>query len=291
VSVWSWAVVVLLACLLAPPSAGAAVLLVQPQTLEPGQPALVRVCRTGKTSHARLSFAGREWRLWRGSDGCLYGVLPVDLGVRPGHYLLRIKDGSRQLAAARLAVRARDYGVRRITVDPKFMELTPEQLAWYKRDVAAIKAAYARTAAQRLWRGGFRRPLGGKVVGPFGRRSLINGQERSPHGGVDLRAKKGEPIRAVAAGRVVMLRDTFFGGKMIILDHGQALYSRYLHLSAALVRPGQKVARGQVIGRVGATGRVTGPHLHFDVRFGGARVDPLGWIKLSGRLAEMLGDK
>lgn len=285
------AILICLAVLLACLPASAAMVQVSPTSLRTGQPALVRVCQVGRAQQGSMSLAGRSWSLWRGRDGCLCGLLPVDLGVRPGTYVLRVQSGGRQLAAARLTIGPHDYGVRRITVDPKFMELTPKQLAWYKSDVAAIKAAYAKTAARRLWRGGFLRPTTSKVVGPFGRRSVINGQERSPHSGVDLRGKKGDPVRAAAAGRVVLVRDTYFGGKLIILDHGQTLFTRYLHLSSAEVQPEQMVRRGQVIGRIGATGRVTGPHLHFDLRQGGARVDPLAWIKMSGRLAGLLGDK
>jgi murein DD-endopeptidase MepM/ murein hydrolase activator NlpD len=134
------------------------------------------------------------------------------------------------------------------------------------------------------------RPVPGKVVGPFGRRSVINGQPRRHHGGVDFRAATGQPIHAAARGRVALVDDTFFGGIVVLLDHGWGLISGYRHLCQALVRPGQKVARGDVIAKAGASGRVTGPHLHFDVTLGGSRVDPLAWIEASRKLARSSGE-
>lgn len=281
----------LLAALFVASLAQAAVIQVEPLPLAPGQAAIVSVCHDGELKQAFLDFMGKKSALIKGPGNCLYGVVAVDLGTKPGVYTLRVIYAKTQASAARMEVGKRDYGVRRITVAKKFMSLTPKQLAWYKEDKAAINAAYRHTADDRLWTGGFVRPLNSKVVGPFGRRSVINGQERSPHGGVDMRGAKGDPIRASADGRVAMVRKTYFGGLMVILDHGQGIMSRYLHLSRAQVKAGRMVRRGQVIGLVGASGRVTGPHLHFDVRMSGARVDPLAWIKLSGQLAHRLGEK
>jgi murein DD-endopeptidase MepM/ murein hydrolase activator NlpD len=196
--------------------------------------------------------------------------------------------GGRQLAAARLKVVPGDYGVRRITVKKKFMRLTPEQIARWKRETALIKAVYNRFTPRPLWSGGFIRPLDSVVVGAFGRRSIINGQERSPHGGVDLRGKTGTPVKAPAGGRVALVLDTFFGGNTILIDHGLGLVSVYMHLSVVLVKKGQRVHQGQVIGRVGATGRVTGPHLHFGIVLRGLKIDPLAWVELSRRLADSI---
>jgi len=127
----------------------------------------------------------------------------------------------------------------------------------------------------------------GVVTGPFGRRTLVNGQPRQPHGGVDLRGAQGSPVRAPAAGVVALVQDSYFGGLTLLIDHGLGVISGYRHLSACLVRPGQKVSRGQVIARVGRSGRVTGPHLHFDVHVSGARVDPLAWLQTTRTLAAL----
>lgn len=270
--------------------ASAVVVQVDPLPLAPGKPALVKVCPASGLATARIQFMDRDFPLFQSHDGCLYGFVCADLGTKPGEYTLRVYGSKAQAAAAEVKLRDWDYGVRRITVDPKFMQLTPEQLAWHKRDKAAIAQAYAMTAQERLWSGGFVMPRASKLVGPFGRRSIINGEPRSSHGGIDLRGKKGAPVAASGDGRVVLVRETFFGGLTVIVDHGQGLMTRYLHLAKALVTVGQDVRRGQDIGQVGMSGRVTGPHLHFDVRYQGVRLDPQAWITLSGRLAGVLGD-
>ncbi len=286
------AVLAILLCLLFAPSpagAGAKPLLqVRPLPLVQGRPALVRACLGPGVKEAGLVFLGRRLGLVRGRDGCFYGVVAAGLRTPPGRRVLQVRAGGRRLAAARLQVVAGDYGVRRITVRKKFMQLTPGQIARWKRETALIKAVYNRFTPRPLWSGGFIKPLDSVVVGPFGRRSIINGQERSPHGGVDLRGKTGTPVKAAAGGRVALVLDTFFGGNTILIDHGQGLVSVYMHLSAVLVKKGQEVQRGQVIGRVGATGRVTGPHLHFGMVLRGLKLDPLAWVKLSRRLAREL---
>jgi murein DD-endopeptidase MepM/ murein hydrolase activator NlpD len=108
----------------------------------------------------------------------------------------------------------------------------------------------------------------------FGARRFFNDQPRSPHSGIDLRAAAGTPVHAVGAGTVVLAAEHFFGGNSVYIDHGGGLISVSMHLSRMLVKQGERVTPGQVIGEVGATGRVTGPHLHFGVRWHGARVDP-----------------
>ena len=118
---------------------------------------------------------------------------------------------------------------------------------------------------------------------PFGSRSVFNGQPRSPHSGADFRAAEGTPVVAPNVGRVVLTGDTYFSGGSIILDHGWGLYSYFAHLSKILVDKGDLVEPGQTVGQAGATGRVTGPHLHWTLRLNGARVDPLSLIELLAR--------
>jgi murein DD-endopeptidase MepM/ murein hydrolase activator NlpD len=125
------------------------------------------------------------------------------------------------------------------------------------------------------------RPVSSKLTSGFGRRRIVNGEPRSPHSGVDLKATTGTPIRAANAGKVVMAKDLFFAGKTIILDHGLGLYTVYAHCSKMHAKLGDQVGLGEIIGEVGATGRVTGPHLHWACRINGARVNPLGLTTLT----------
>jgi murein DD-endopeptidase MepM/ murein hydrolase activator NlpD len=126
-----------------------------------------------------------------------------------------------------------------------------------------------------LWTGPFQVPLDGGGPGRnFGHRRVFNGQPRAPHGGADLRASVGTPVRAANRGRVVLAEDLFFSGNAVFLDHGFGLYTVYLHLSEMRKKPGDVVEAGEVLGLAGATGRVTGPHLHWGARILDARVDP-----------------
>jgi len=122
-------------------------------------------------------------------------------------------------------------------------------------------------------------PLESKITSQFGTKRVFNGILKSFHSGTDYRAKTGTPITAVNRGRVVLAKKRYFAGRSIILDHGQGIYSGYYHLSALKVKVGDIVEKGDTIGLVGATGRVTGPHLHFTIHVNGAVVDPLQFIE------------
>src|SRR5205823_5615765 len=140
---------------------------------------------------------------------------------------------------------------------------------------------YRTVSPERLWRGAFVRPVAGtEPPSGFGARRIINGRPRAAHGGADYRAPQGTPVVAANAGRVALVGDYFFPGRLIALDHGLGLYTLYFHLDSVAVSEGERVDRGQPIGTVGATGRATGPHLHFGAQLGSARVDPAALLAL-----------
>lgn len=279
----------MLILLLAAP-AWAASLQVEPKRLALGQPALVRLCLRGNPAQVRAELNGRETALRQGKDGCWYGAVAPDLQDKTGQAVVRAKADGKQVAAARIKLYRRDRGARKLKVDPKYMKLSPEVLERYKRERKQIQAVFGSFTPQPQWRSAFMLPLDSKVVSLFGRRSFINGKERSPHGGVDLRGATGTPVPAAADGTVALVIDAYFSGNTVLIDHGQGLVTRYLHLSQTLVKSGQKVKKGEIIGKVGATGRVTGPHLDFGVKLAGARVDPQDWVALSQVLAQRLGE-
>ena len=143
-----------------------------------------------------------------------------------------------------------------------------------------LEQLWQRSPAESRWSDGFVRPVPNPANSRFGARSIYNGQPRSQHGGADFLSPAGTPVQAPNAAQVVLARDLYFLGRTVVLDHGQGLFSILAHLSEIDVQPGESVEAGQIVGRVGATGRVTGPHLHWAVRLAGARVDPLSLVEL-----------
>ena len=153
-----------------------------------------------------------------------------------------------------------------------------QQISVKKTFVNPPKETMKRIDAERYWRGEFQRPVPGVVTSAFGGRRMFNGELRSYHRGVDLRGAEGTPIKAVADGKVTIAQNMYFAGNTVYLDHGQGVVSSYAHMSRLDVKPGEMVKAGQQIGLVGATGRVTGPHLHLGVNILGVAVDPLSLV-------------
>ncbi len=193
---------------------------------------------------------------------------------------LSAKPGTQQLIPAKGApltftVQAKDYATQHLTIKNK-RKVNPNQ-----QDMTRIRVERGRiNAALEHWRETrevetrFILPVEGRLSSPFGLRRYFNEQPRKPHSGIDIAAAEGTPIRAPAAGRVIDTGDYFFNGNTVFLDHGQGLVTMYCHMSRIDVAPGQTVKQGEVIGAVGQTGRVTGPHLHWGVSLNDARVDP-----------------
>jgi murein DD-endopeptidase MepM/ murein hydrolase activator NlpD len=174
------------------------------------------------------------------------------------------------------------YPVQRLTLPRKFDELDAATLARIQQEQAVLSRLWETVTPDRRWQGPFRVPL--ESAAPpngFGVRRIINGEPRAPHTGADFSAPAGTPVMASNAGTVALVAEQFFSGRTVILDHGLGLYTMYFHLQECLVREGQRVAPGEVIGRVGSTGRATGPHLHWGVRLNGARIDPEALVNLT----------
>lgn len=178
-------------------------------------------------------------------------------------------------ATARIPVVAVAWPEQRISVNKNYVTPPRDVLQRIKAERARSAQAVARISPDRLWEDGFVRPVPGVVTSAFGGRRMFNGTLRSYHRGVDLRGAQGTPIRALAGGEVVLAENMYYSGNVVYLDHGQGVISVYCHMSAVDVRPGDRVRAGQTLGKVGATGRVTGPHLHLGLLILGEAVDPL----------------
>ena len=173
------------------------------------------------------------------------------------------------------AVQDKAYTEQHITLKNREMvNPNPQQLARIREESQRQRQLYLRYSDYPTPRQGFVLPLEGRVSSLFGHRRFFNGEPRNPHSGLDIAAPTGTPVLAPASGQVVMVDNLYYNGKTVFLDHGQGLITMYCHLSEQAVAEGESVEQGQVIGLVGATGRVTGPHLHWSVSLNGYRVDP-----------------
>ncbi|HEY3045293.1 MAG TPA: M23 family metallopeptidase [Vicinamibacterales bacterium] len=249
-----------------------------PQSMQPGGLVVLTMTVPQPADRVRLHAFNREIPVYRVDDTTWRGLIGIDLGVRPGTYSVSVDatSGPRPLHATYpLRVLPRRFPVRVLKVDPAFVNPPPDMEARIAREAAELGELWRQSSPERLWREPFVPPVPSTVASHFGARSIFNGQARSPHSGADFPSPAGAPVAAPNAGRVVLARDLYFSGNTVVLDHGLGLFSLLAHLSVIGVHEGDSVATGQEIGKVGATGRVTGPHLHWAVRAGGARVDPL----------------
>ncbi len=251
-----------------------------------GSIGIVEVRSETPLSSVEAFVAGEGLHFWHEQDPRVFqALLGVDLHARPGEEVLRVKvvPESGTSVECRLELRITDGGfpVQRLDVAPKYVEPSPEDSARAEREAAELRHIFSSTAGERLWQRGFEAPVDGhKPSGSFGKRRVFNGKPRSPHSGEDFGAPAGTPVRAPARGRVVLAKSLFFLGDTVILDHGFGLFSFYGHLSAIDVEAGTLVETGALLGKVGATGRVTGAHLHWGARLGDARVNPMDLLSL-----------
>jgi murein DD-endopeptidase MepM/ murein hydrolase activator NlpD len=173
------------------------------------------------------------------------------------------------------------YRTSSITVPPKFVEPGHDEMKQIEADGEIKAKVFAASADQPLWQGSFRAPVKASPTDSFGTRRTFNGKLDSIHKGMDFRAAKGTPVRAGNSGIVVLARPLYYEGNCVIIDHGLGLYTISMHLSHIDVQEGQHVATGDKLGLSGATGRVTGPHLHWAVRWQGAYLDPAKVLRMN----------
>ena len=241
------------------------------------------ICNCDATDSSATVF-GRTVHLARTGDRW-QGLIGIDLDVRPGTYPITIvitPAGSGAIAPARkLRVIDKKYPVRRLRVAPAFVDPPASEIARIQEEAAALQTIFDAAGSPRQWEGAFQAPVTDPPNSTFGARSIYNGQARSPHSGTDFSARAGTPITAPASGTVTLARPLYFTGNTLVIDHGLGLYSLLAHLQEIDVKEGDRIARGDVVGLVGGTGRVTAPHLHWSVRLNNARVDPLALLAVT----------
>lgn len=226
----------------------------------------------------RAYLAGQRVMVVRHQNKWL-AVVGVPLTYKPGEHELTVIDQTDKEAVRRFAVETKAYGVQRITLKNKRMvNPNAQDMQRIGEDHKAIVAAFTRWSEVEKPPLRFRLPVDGRISGVFGTRRFFNDEERQPHSGIDIAAPAGAAVVAPADATVIGVGEYYFNGRTVFLDHGQGLISMYNHLSRIAVAPGDTVVGGQRIGEVGATGRVTGPHLHWGVSLNNVRVDPLLFV-------------
>jgi len=250
-----------------------------------GDPVIVEVAADGAVDNLVLRWKGAAWPMRPIAPGRYEGLIGVDLDDRLGPAVAAAEGflgGARVRAEAEVTISPRTFAVQKLTLPKGMAEFDNATLARIGAEAAELSLRFSRVTPPR-WRTPFLPPVEEYRPTNFGARRVINGDPRVPHSGVDIHLPAGTLVRAIADGQVAFAGEQFFGGQSVVIDHGGGVFSLYYHLKEFSVAEGQKISRGDRVGSVGATGRATGPHLHFGVRVPGGRVDPTRLLSLPGR--------
>jgi murein DD-endopeptidase MepM/ murein hydrolase activator NlpD len=252
------------------------------RAVRPGELILLTITAARPVTQVTVRAFGRDWpayedgsaRRWRAPVG-------IDLDTRPATYHADITAGQDRTSYP-LVVGARTFRTRHLSVNPDLVNPPPDAMDRIDAETRELNEVWADGESQRLWSGPFVRPVPDAANSAFGTRSVYNGEARSPHSGADFLSPEGRPVKAPNTGRIVLAGARYFTGNTVVIDHGLGLFSLFAHLSEIDVAAGDTVTAGEIVGKVGASGRVTGPHLHWTVRVNGARVDPLSLLAVLG---------
>jgi murein DD-endopeptidase MepM/ murein hydrolase activator NlpD len=260
----------------------AAALEVRPASAKPGD-AVLLIAR-GVAAEPSATLEGRAVRFWRaGAEWRAIAGLPVE--AHPGQLPIGAGAGGAELRS-HVTVVDPAFASRELTVPPRYVEPPASVRRRIAADQQAFNEAFARPFTEPRFAEPFSWPLLAETTGHYGDRRTYNGRQQSQHYGLDLDAATGTPVLAANDGLVVMVRDTYYAGLAVVLWHGADLYTAYFHLSRADVKPGEVAARGAPIGLTGASGRATGPHLHWGIKVGGRWVDPESVLRLGAFAAD-----
>ena len=256
---------------------------VLPNPLDRGTVARVVVEGLGPDTALTGSFDGRTIMFFS-IGGQLTGFLGADVMLSPGRYPLTLTwPGGK--STLEVTVRDHSYGVRSIKVPQNQVDLSKADQNRAARERKAVNAVLGAVSPERLWRGAWTEPVNGRVNSSFGRQTRMNGVlNPRPHAGADYDVPEGTSVKVPADGVVLLADSHFFAGGSVYIDHGLGLISMYFHLSELMVKAGDPVHQGQVLGLSGATGRVTGAHLHYGLYLSRARIDPVAFHRLTANL-------
>ena len=255
----------------------------KPAAVVAGSPELIHVDEPA-TAKLDSEWLGLKLEFFRGENGW-YALAGVDVETPTGPSTLAIHahlaDGAERDLSRTIPILPAHYRTAKLSVAPRFINPNPEQLKQIEYEVALKKKLFTVSAPRPLWKGDFRPPARIASEANFGTRRMFNGKLASVHKGMDFRAPRGTPLHASNSGVVVLAQRLFFEGNCVVIDHGLGLFTVVMHLSKIDVHKGEYVSKGQLLGLSGATGRATGPHLHWEVRWDNAYLDPAKLLRMN----------
>ena len=260
-----------------------------------GNPLLVQIDTRNLNAPVTISemiFQEREFPVYKHPvypEFRRFGLIAVPYHQAPGPDKLTLKwtdaDGG-HVQNIPVEIVAGKYRTDVLKVDPARVNPSKKNIKRAQKEARRLKQTYADGIIARLWDGEFQLPMTSEITSYYGNRRLFNGQLKSYHNGVDFRAPRGTPVFAANAGIVKMAENLFYSGNMVIIDHGNLIFTIYAHLSKIEVKAGQPIEKGQRLGLTGATGRVSGPHLHWGVKVNDASVNPIQFVKVISSLVQ-----
>ena len=259
------------------------VVVLEYRDVAPGEVLKVSVKNLPVIQSAQVKFLNKKYDMAQVGD-CLVCLIGLDLGIETGSHSLKVyvykQDGSVEIKEQDIPVSPKQFPIKKLWVKEEFVTPPKNVMERIQREAELTKAVYSIYSPEWKAEGKFIVPVQGKIFPNFGERRFFNNKPRSQHSGVDIASPMGMPVKASNSGRVVLASHLYFAGNTVIIDHGLGVFSVYCHFSEITVKMGQKVEKGDIIGKIGSTGRVTGPHLHWSVRIRGSRVDPNALLSL-----------
>lgn len=256
------------------------------RAIHPGEVVRIFVQTSAPVKSIQARFLGEKYRLGTTKKAGQYlTLIGLDLGLKPGSYTIDLTavyaDGHHERVDQEILVIAKEFPVKKLWVEERFVTPPPEVLSRIREESELLSEIYDMYTPRWLGEGPFIVPCRGEVVPNFGERRIYNNQPRSPHSGVDISSPLGTAVVASNSGKVVLASNLYYAGNTVIIDHGLGVFTLYLHLSTFKVKRGDLIGKGTIIGEIGATGRVTGPHLHWAVKIRENRIDPFSLLYLN----------
>lgn len=251
---------------------------VLPPEVMQGDAFVIKVTGLGDSGIPDAILTGKRFYFNACGEGCFIAVGVMGLEAKPGKYTIKIRDRE-DVKHLKIILKRQIFPTIRLTLPKAKVFLSPEDIARAEKEDEKLASLW-KIESEKLWEGNFIMPLENDILTAFGTKRVINRKKVSVHKGIDIRGNEGTEVRASNKGRVVLAEELFFGGNTLILDHGQGIYTIYMHLSGFNVKTGEMVPKGDTIGFVGSSGRASGPHLHFGVKVLSTNTNPFSLVRM-----------